>query len=391
MIPRQFTLTPTLCISVLSACNQSMPASLPKIDSGWFVGDAGLSDTSIPAVFQIQMLLGNGYVGLCTATAVSDTTLVTAGHCITKDVAIAAGRVGQRVCLNSGSLKGTCSNESYVPSRWGRTNDFRQDVAVVLFPKGTFKYAFPLAQTEPRPGDEVLMVGYSNENLSRRDKGSKRWGRNEIEALDGDHAILSEYGGDGNHVAVSQGDSGGPLFVGCKLAGVASREGGRNESYHTNLLDSANLSWFRSLSAKGAEFCGLEGTQSGTCLALNLAAARPGSSGNADGARQPLFPCTDSGATALGRAYLAIDENDGWHLSVPKEAASAGVCAGSDIATCKTPQVAGRLEKTLDNIAVFALSKAPTLDKEATNTYVLVAFDAQNKLLAQSVLSLKAK
>ncbi len=352
-----------------------------KIDSGWFVGEGGAGDHTIPGV----MWLGN-----CTATAVSDNTLVTAGHCVNHG-ADASGKLAQKICIKSGTMaKDKCSDALYVPSRWDNGELFRQDVAVAIFPRGTFTRYFEVNDKEISIGEQILLVGYSDHNNATPSKGSKRWGYNKVSSFEEETVIISEHGGTGANVAVSPGDSGGPLFdKQCKLTGVASRmsEQGSKISLHTNLADTDNNAWFKSLREKGAEFCGMAGAKAEFCKAEGRASPKQVS--NAAG--QPEFPCTETGAPASGAtvadAFMALDANDALHVSLPATTDKVWICADKDLASCTADEHGTSFEKTIGERRIYKTKALATTLKKL----VVIARDASGKELSRSSADLTAK
>jgi V8-like Glu-specific endopeptidase len=365
------------------------PSSSVKIDSGWFVGNGGDGDHTIPAVM---------YLGNCTSTAVSDNTLVTAGHCVDHG-ADADGRLAQSICIRSGSMAlDKCSEAVYIQQAWDESEAFRYDVAVAIFPRGTFTRYFEVNDATTRVGDPFMLVGYSQANLPGGAEHSKRWGYNRIAGFDEQTVIVSTYAGSQRAVAVSPGDSGGPLFSkSCKLTGVASRmaEGGIKQSLHTNLTDPENRAWLKSLRAKGAEFCGLSGARAEHCAAEGRAAPRETSTA-ASG--QDAFPCTESsskgggsegdgGKAVPGAVYLALDAKDRLHVSVPGNAAKVLVCADKDLDQCEADELETSFEKRLGKRRVYEIA-APLADD--VSQIVVVARTASGDDVARLAAQLQS-
>jgi V8-like Glu-specific endopeptidase len=248
--------------TVLISCR--VPNSALRIDSGKFID--GKSKNTVPAVM---------WIGMCTATAVSHNTLITAAHCVVQN-----GQQSPNVCIKSGTIaKDKCSIALYTPDEYKKGDRVSQygphmatDVAVAVFEDNTFSQHFELASVAPVVGANVLFIGYSQDNLpsGNEDRGTKRWGANIIVGTNEDSrsTIITQYGNSANAVAVSPGDSGGPMFSECKVAGVASRmgprPGGGKISLHTNLMGD-NKQFLKDLEAKGAYYCGFSGNDPLKC------------------------------------------------------------------------------------------------------------------------------
>ena len=139
----------------------------------------------------------------------------------------------------------------------------KYDMAIVKFPENTSAYTHDLAQNEPNPGDDFVIVGYGinyvpgrfDFAIDRSSAGIKRMGTNTIQELvdgmirfTGPTKTTAE---DGNNAGSSKGDSGGPMFVHDKLVGVTS--GGRltpageelRSTYYTDVNSSASRQFIR--------------------------------------------------------------------------------------------------------------------------------------------------
>jgi hypothetical protein len=231
---------------------------------------------------------GRTLASSCSATKVSDNTLITAAHCVSRFARNADGSVNGKVCIRSGNLDGTCSSSLYIPQEYRADNPLRYafDVAVAIFPRGTFKDYHLLETRKPVTDWRLVLSGWSafvdGEDLDLLP--TNRWGRSTISRFISDITIVSEGNGSADGVAVSPGDSGGPALYQCRLVGVASRMNiverfkpiaGTNlaqvvevkESLHTNMTYSGVTNFFASLAAKGAYICGFHGTDASFCPA----------------------------------------------------------------------------------------------------------------------------
>lgn len=210
-------------LTILTACKKDKPSEV-KLVNGKFDRDGKFASV-------IQVRLPEPVPGqpnaigwpTCSASVVSDTTLITAAHCFdTGDTnKIEAVVDGQTVAKATGVM----SNPRY------KSQDY--DIAVVVFPEGTFARFTPysIVQSAPGPGTEVTIVGFGNFNhLSQSGSGKKRWGTNKIKEIDSwvrfegatSPAGGSAEEGSGTDVLNSQGDSGGPLLHNNQILGVSS-------------------------------------------------------------------------------------------------------------------------------------------------------------------------
>jgi hypothetical protein len=280
------------------------------IDSGKLI--AVTSKNKVGAVLYSETGVDVTSAKTCTATAVSTSTVLTAAHCLFEptvgsrngDLKNAYGRVLNKIfCVSDFSLKRVCSDRVYIDNDYTDPNIDPQkglDFGFVVFPEGTFTEYFPVTRIEVQVTDPIVMIGFSPLNIMDTSQGSKRFGWNQISAID-DFAsikkplIFSEYKSTFEAVAANRGDSGGPLLTtSCELAGIASLRGGVtgqvNGSYHTNLT-SPNVSaalyrvWLEN--GKDGYICGLTGLDQTSCPEFGRALPK-GNSMLADGEE---FPC----------------------------------------------------------------------------------------------------
>jgi hypothetical protein len=258
------------------------------IDSGKLI--AVTSKNKVGAVLYSETRVDVMNAKECTATAVSTSTVLTAAHCLFEpavgnkngDVKNAYGRVANKTfCVSDYSLTRVCSDRVYVDDNYSDPNIDPQkglDFGFVVFPEGTFTEYFPVTRIEAQVTDPIVMVGFSPRNMMDTSQGSKRFGWNQISAID-DFAsfkkplIFSEYKSTFDAVAANSGDSGGPLLTtSCELAGIASLRGeitGQVDgSYHTNLTSpTVSTALYRVWLENGKDgyICGLTGNEQPFC------------------------------------------------------------------------------------------------------------------------------
>jgi hypothetical protein len=205
-----------LALTVL-ACQPST-TEIQKSDSGIVNGRV---TQDYPEVIQLRR---GGYPS-CTATSVSDSTIITAAH-----------------CMGYGP-----SDLSYVDNKGvthyavAQLDSEKVDAAVVVFQKGTFKASASILQRAPKAGDVLVMVGYGQTDYINNNMpdGLKRVGRNTITSFaDRANGVINHRydGGDylhyrssivvdtpvGEESMTGRGDSGGPMFINGQLAGCTS-------------------------------------------------------------------------------------------------------------------------------------------------------------------------
>jgi len=386
-VKRLLALVVVVALPLACSTEHQVDSASLKIDAGWFAGEGGELDNSIPAVMRIE-----SSVGSCTSTAVSDNTLLTAGHCVGRDVD-AQGRVSTEICIKSGTMAyDKCSTEIYTPRAWTSYEDFRLDIAVVIFPRNTFKSWFPLATDDVKIGDKLALVGYSERNMTEQGKGSKRWGFNNVGAFTEQSVIVTHYRGTASAgVGVSPGDSGGPMFTDCKVIGVASRmdfPAGGKIGLHTNTTDRDNRAWLLTMREKGGELCGLPGAKAEMCDG-GLGVPAPEAE-TAPGA-QPAFPCT-TGIPALPPpprdVYFALDDANHLYASVPAGAQDVTVCTGHDLAACKANKITMSFHRDLAGRKVYKTAAPVSLIGD-THPFAALVWDASGKPVALEKIDVK--
>lgn len=281
-------------LTASTACKDLEPTSRVKIDSGESINQQ--SSNKVDGVFFTMTKKTGGSSGAaCSGTAVSTTTAMTAGHCVfdTGDQVTKEGKIlGKQYCVSNSLYNKLCSSEIYInPSyiQHAKKADGGHDFAWVVFPPGTFKYFFRMNTSGLNVGDSVVLIGYSEEKLSDKSKGTKRFGYNKVSRLlaSDRNDIFSNYGVNFQNVAVSPGDSGGPIFKNCQITGVASRmtDGtSKKQSIHTNLTHPSNVAVLKSF--KNAYFCGISGDDQSSCPAASTYTPKLGLTTNSKD-----FPC----------------------------------------------------------------------------------------------------
>lgn len=262
-------------IVMLDGCKPRKNTSGVKIDSGNFVLDSG---SYMPGVLPIT---GQKGFTSCTSTAVSDSTLITAAHCVTspsyEGTTALKGNPGihqaPAVCVTFPDEGRICTKNVFFPSPYAAPDEenMAYDLAVAVFPPKTFTYYHGLKIDEAMEvGKKVLMVGYSDKALYSAEF-PKRWGANTLvkqELADVETSadvITFHVLTDRETVSASPGDSGGPLLnPSCELIAVASRassdlfeEGIQKKfSVHVKFSTPRNKKFLEDLEKTvGANFC----------------------------------------------------------------------------------------------------------------------------------------
>jgi hypothetical protein len=245
----------------------------------------------------VALLLREGVVGnrrevaICTGTFVGDNVLVTAAHCIDDsnngglialqvdayDTAVIDTVAGFEQARRRGVEAvqvfhhGLTENELIGPNGEAINLDKTNlDLAVVIFPKGTAKFASALSDRMARQGDAGVIVGFgqtSHDANKPRVVATKREGEVVVAGPQTTKGLISLYSSDlsgrGGHVYASSaaGDSGGPMFVNGVLMGVGSSGGqfggdfGR-VSVYVDLFSDESKSLLQKAKAGGANLHG---------------------------------------------------------------------------------------------------------------------------------------
>lgn len=184
-----------------------------------------IADDSVPAVIQIQVTLGGGAFAGCTATWVSDSTVLTAAHCITD-----AGGNASKISISRGTGKGLKASRMYIHKSYLRSEANGRDIAILQFAKGSSNVFIPMALTQAKPGDDLTIIGFGKfDHKIGSSGGQKRIGTNKVREVDYAGRIVfdgmispKDKTGTGENVTNSQGDSGGPMIINNRVVGVSS-------------------------------------------------------------------------------------------------------------------------------------------------------------------------
>lgn len=201
----------------------------------------------------------------CTGTWVSDTTMITASHCLSDsatggvryipgagsivdnddlDVLYTSGVTPQKVFIGAPEF----TVERFDQSEFQK--GMNRDLAVLLFPAGTAPAYVPILEAEVTETQELTMVGYGETN-SPGEQSSNTGGKLDLRRRVGTNKLVKKPGAadpgyaevaaiipkeiyavsgesitdgmtDKGKALVGVGDSGGPLLVGDALVGVAA-------------------------------------------------------------------------------------------------------------------------------------------------------------------------
>lgn len=209
-----------------------------------------------PYVALLLAPIDNG-VSICTGTWVSDSTMITASHCLwdTKDGKaryipgtgmIISGDSGTEA-MNRGIaaelvILGAPEKTLGRPEVKGEMDDSIRDIAVAIFPENTAPAYVPVLENPLSSSDNLLLVGYGDikapaagpEDPKSSADARRRKGNNRLSSISAelraqfskdfyivDGEALSDGNTATNRAIVGHGDSGGPMLAGNALAGVA--------------------------------------------------------------------------------------------------------------------------------------------------------------------------
>jgi hypothetical protein len=375
------SLIATLFLVALTGCGKEEQHSDVKIDSGRFI--TATSENKVSGVVSISG---------CTATIVSDNTVITAGHCVSDG--------GQLCVAATASSPKVCTNRVYTPSDW-KFQVWESDLAVAIFPNSTFKNYFEVATEAVQRNQQVVMVGYSKYSISSQDqgKGSKRWGRNIVGSFQLGNVIVTTYGSSADKVAVNPGDSGGPMFHECKLVGVTSRTSGYGtfegkKSLHTNVQFKKNMDFLTAMKDKGASYCGLPGTSAERCP-LSGRAEKIATNNNEE------FPCSEStktvpntGGGLVEKMYMLLeDKADGnvdMYVSAPASVAKVNVCKNAQSNCDLNPDITFSLHSSKNGMNIFKSTSSLQLD-DSFDDLVAAGFSKENSLRLSTKVRLEKR
>ncbi|MGJ5130982.1 S1 family peptidase [Bradyrhizobium oligotrophicum] len=231
-----FFLALFISVAPLSAKERSPEIELTYVEG---LGPAarvvnGIPTTWYPTVGALLHRNGNAFGSLCTATLIGCNTVLTAAHCVVRDVDVRNYRMffqhGGLATIKSISWQKKDYRE---PSRDGE----QADIAVLQLGEPITGIApFPINQDyEHEPNVPGIIVGFGRTGGSANNFGLKRYGP--VKSADcgkgfaKNEMICWDFSGGGSNTC--SGDSGGPLFVSESreqevISGVTS--GGQNSS-----------------------------------------------------------------------------------------------------------------------------------------------------------------
>lgn len=239
-IIKQIVLSVFIIINIL-ACDKTENAGSLLTQS-----DSNIVNGIITELYPSVILIRNG-LSMCTATAVSHSTIITAGH-----------------CMGEGHNGGIYFVDKYNKSHYAvaAISSDKVDAAVVVFANGTFNSYSAILNRTPNVSDTLVLVGFGQSDYINNNPidGHKRVGRNKIIGFadrSGLHITHQESQGDylhfrsqivstalpGDEVMTGRGDSGGPLFIEGQLAGVVSFGGTRSQLNQFIMLNEPNPSY----------------------------------------------------------------------------------------------------------------------------------------------------
>lgn len=234
-----------------TACKPRPSDASVKVTNG--VDVATLPQDPFPAV----VALGTASSGICTGTFVSDTTLLTAAHCLQRveDGGLSYGELHPTRVFH-GKLVGSLAALR------------NTDVAVAVFPAGTAPASLRLLPRAAAADEEVSLVGFGRLDVADgTTSGVKRIGSNTVARVEGGFVFVLGVGGPqegvkkGAKAASAAGDSGSPLLVGDGVAGVTTGGGltadGRKKSQYIDLTSPTSCALLLQAAAGGAVIDGL--------------------------------------------------------------------------------------------------------------------------------------
>jgi len=175
----------------------------PKADISALIINGEKCGSGESPIVQLRMTFANGYQGSCTGTAVSQTGIVTAAHCIQGGVI--------RVDIRTGSRQIAASSFAYHPSWSSQNNPLElNDIAVVVASSAIGTPVFGILGSDDLvTGESALIAGYGlTENLAPE---GLRAGYMKIQSSTSASIVAIWNGTIGSNSC--NGDSGGPIMV----------------------------------------------------------------------------------------------------------------------------------------------------------------------------------
>ena len=239
----------------LWGCKPTEQGSNVKITNG--VED---KDNNYSHVVNLGIVRSGNRGAICTGTFVSDTTLITAAHCV-----VESGKQLGDVRLSG--FKGKKALKILAHPKFLAVPAAKHDLAVIIFEADSSKKYSNVSKEQPRAEAKIVIAGFgNNDHIKRTGNGTKRIGHNTLAAnkdglLTFTGGLDSSGGSNGENAASSQGDSGGPMFIENILVGVVS--GGRvlgdqKESTYANISFSENIDFLKNTMTQGAKIPSLE-------------------------------------------------------------------------------------------------------------------------------------
>jgi secreted trypsin-like serine protease len=283
-----FILAP-ICTLPISACkSRAENESRVKVVNG-----KALKESDFPAVIQIAYDMGGGASATCSATWISDRTVLTAAHCIE-----GADSSPGKVSVVRGTGKGLRALKAISHPTYRPNSGSGHDIAILVFKEQSSQFYIPVALTQAQAGDPLTIVGFGKfDHLNGKSGGTKRMGTNKVSAIDYQGRVdfvglVSPINneGTGESVTNSQGDSGGPMIIKSRVQGVSSSvskgANNKNVGHYESVRAPAISDWLTKLAAKGVYILGFSaGTESTAATDTTI---------NGDGTDEAVAPPTPS-------------------------------------------------------------------------------------------------
>ena len=259
------TMAPIYTFSVTACKHRDENESRVKVVNG-----RALKESDFPAVIQIGYELGGGASATCSATWISDRTVLTAAHCIE-----GADRSPNKVSIVRGTGKGLRALKAISHPTYRPNSGIGHDIAVLVFKEQSSEFYIPVALKQAQAGDPLTIIGFGKfDHLNGRSGGTKRMGTNKVSAIDYQGRVdfvglVSPINneGTGESVTNSQGDSGGPMIIKSRVQGVSSSvskgANNKNVGHYESVRAPAISEWLTKLAASGVYILGFSaGTES---------------------------------------------------------------------------------------------------------------------------------